>query len=66
MSKTIVSIDLIGPTFMDVLLREIINLATEKEIDPEYIQRKVMSSNDMNEVNQILKESFGDELKIRE
>ena len=66
MSKTIVSISLIGQNLMDVLFREITSLATEKSLDPEEIQKKIMGSNDMGDVNKILKESFGNELKLRE
>lgn len=66
MSKTIVSVSFIGPTFMDVLFREIVTLATEKEIDHEEIQVKIMAAEDLMSVNKILRESFGDELKIRE
>ena len=66
MSKTIVSINLIGPTFMDVLFREVTSLATEKEIDPEVIQREIMDSGDMMEVNKVLRSHFKNELKIRE
>ena len=66
MSKTIVSINLIGPTFMDVLFREVTSLATEKEIDPEIIQREIMNSGDIMEVNKVLRTHFKNELKIRE
>jgi hypothetical protein len=66
MSKTIVSVNLIGPTFMDVLFREIASIATEKEIDPEIIQQEIMGCGDMMEVNKVLRTHFKNELKIRE
>lgn len=66
MSKTIVSVNFIGPQFMDVLFREIASLATEKEIDANEVQEKIMAAKDMEAVNKILQEKFGDELKIRE
>jgi len=66
MSKTIISVSLIGQNFMDVLFREITFLATERSLDPEKIQQKIMGSNDISDVNKILKESFENELKLRE
>ena len=66
MSKTIISVSLLGAPFMDVLFREIAALATEKGLDANEIQQKIMTVNDINSVNTILRENFGDELKIRE
>lgn len=66
MSKTIISISLVGQNFMDVLFREITSLATERSLNPEEIQQKIMGSNDISDVNKILKESFENELKLRE
>ena len=66
MTKTIVSVSLIGPPFMDVLFREIATLASESEVDAAEVQKKIMSADDMGAVNKILKESFEDQLKIRE
>lgn len=66
MSKTIISVSLLGAPFMDVLFREIATFATERGLDANEIQQKVMKANDMNEINKIFEESFEGELKIRE
>lgn len=66
MSKTIISVSLLGAPFMDVLFREIATFATERGLDANDIQQKVMASNDINAINKIFKENFDGELKIRE
>jgi acyl-[acyl carrier protein]--UDP-N-acetylglucosamine O-acyltransferase len=66
MSKTIISVSLLGAPFMDVLFREIATFATERGLNADEIQKQVMSSNDINAINKIFNENFDGELKIME
>jgi hypothetical protein len=55
---------MVGKEFGNVLTREIHQLASEKDLNPNVIMEEINSVRSMDDVKNIIKTTFGDELKI--
>lgn len=66
MNTTLILQKILGKNTIDVLFREITYLGTERGLDPEEIQKSIMACGSIKEVNKILEEKFGGEIKVVE